>query len=105
MLDAMLGTSSTTFDLKSRIIRHTANVPLFVEEVCRRFKETGILQGEWGDLALAQPVEELGIPTSLQGVIAVRLDRLPRAERALRQISPALGPRSPVATVREVPAV
>ena len=76
MLDAILGTSSTTFDLKSRIIRHTANVPLFVEEVCRGFKETGILQGQWGNLALAQPVEELGIPTSIQGVIAVRLDRV-----------------------------
>jgi class 3 adenylate cyclase/tetratricopeptide (TPR) repeat protein len=105
MLDAILGTSSTTFDLKSRIIRHTANVPLFVEEVCRGFKETGILQGQWGNLALAQPVEELGIPTSIQGVIAVRLDRLPRAERALMQIAAALGRRSTVVTLREVAAL
>jgi class 3 adenylate cyclase/tetratricopeptide (TPR) repeat protein len=105
MLDAILGLSSTTFDLKSRIIRHTASVPLFVEEVCRGFKETGILQGQWGDLALAQPVEELGIPTSIQGVIAVRLDRLPRGERALIQIAAALGPRSTVATLREVAAL
>jgi tetratricopeptide (TPR) repeat protein len=105
MLDAILGLSSTTFDLKSRIIRHTANVPLFVEEVCRGFKETGILQGQWGNLALAQPVEELGIPTSIQGVIAVRLDRLPRAERALMQIAAALGRRSTVATLREVAAL
>ena len=64
MLDAILGVSSTTFDLKSRIIRHTANVPLFVEEVCRRLKETDILQGQWGDLSLSQPVDELGIPDS-----------------------------------------
>ncbi|MEY2503333.1 MAG: hypothetical protein QOI07_3670, partial [Verrucomicrobiota bacterium] len=105
MLDAILGTSSTTFDLKSRIIRHTASVPLFVEEVCRGFKETGILQGQWGNLALAQPVEELGIPTSIQGVIAVRLDRLPRAERALMQIAAALGRRSTVVTLREVAAL
>jgi class 3 adenylate cyclase/tetratricopeptide (TPR) repeat protein len=105
MLDAILGPSSTTFDLKSRIIRHTANVPLFVEEVCRGFKETGILQGQWGDLALAQPVEELGIPTSIQDVIAVRLDRLPRAERALLQIAAALGRRSTVVTLREVAAL
>ena len=105
MLDAILGPSSTTFDLKSRIIRHTANVPLFVEEVCRGFKESGILQGQWGNLALAQPVEELGIPTSIQGVIAVRLDRLPRAERALVQIAAALGRRSTVVTLREVAAL
>jgi class 3 adenylate cyclase/tetratricopeptide (TPR) repeat protein len=105
MLDAILGLSSTTFELKNRIIRHTANVPLFVEEVCRGFKETGVLEGQWGDLALAQPVEELGIPTSIQGVIAMRLDRLPRGERALMQIAAALGPRSTVATLREVAAL
>jgi hypothetical protein len=105
MLDAILGPSSTTSDLKSRIIRHTANVPLFVEEVCRGFKETGVLEGQWGDLALARPVEELGIPSSIQGVIAVRLDRLPRAERALMQIASALGPRSTVVTLREVAAL
>jgi class 3 adenylate cyclase/tetratricopeptide (TPR) repeat protein len=105
MLDAILGPSSTTFDLKGRIIRHTANVPLFVEEVCRRFKEAGILQGQWGDLALARPVDELGIPTSIQGVIAVRLDRLPKGERALMQIAAALGPRSTVATLRQVAAL
>src|SRR5882757_828083 len=105
MLDAILGPSPTTSDLKSRIIRHTANVPLFVEEVCRGFKESGILQGQWGNLALAQPVEELGIPTSIQGVIAVRLDRLPRAERALMQIAAALGRRSTVVTLREVAAL
>ena len=105
MLDAILGPSSTTFDLKTRIIRHTANVPLFVEEVCRGFKETGILQGQWGDLALAEPVDDLGIPTSIQGVIAARLDRLPKAERALMQIAAALGPRSTVVTLRQVAAL
>jgi class 3 adenylate cyclase/tetratricopeptide (TPR) repeat protein len=105
MLDSILGTSATTFDLKSRIIHHTANVPLFVEEVCRRLKETDILHGQWGDLSLSRPVDELGIPDSLQGVIAARLDRLPRDERALMQVAAALGPRSTVATLREVAAL
>ena len=105
MLDAILGSSATTSDLKSRIIRHTANVPLFVEEVCRGFKEAGILEGQWGDLALAQPVEELGIPSSVQGVIAVRLDRLPRGERALMQIAAALGPSATVSILRKVAAL
>ncbi len=105
MLDAILGPSSTTADLKSRIIRHTANVPLFVEEVCRRLKETGILQGQWGDLSLWQPVDELGVPTSIQGVIAARLDRLPREERTLMQMAAALGSRSTLVTLRKVAAL
>jgi class 3 adenylate cyclase/tetratricopeptide (TPR) repeat protein len=105
MLDAILGLSETTFELKSRIIRHTANVPLFVEEVCRRLKETDILRGQWGDLTLHQPVEELGIPTSLQGVIAARLDRLRKEERTVMQIAAALGSRSTLVTLREVAAL
>jgi class 3 adenylate cyclase/tetratricopeptide (TPR) repeat protein len=105
MLDAILGVSSTTFDLKGRIIRHTASVPLFVEEVCRGLKETGILQGEWGNLILEQAVGDLGIPNSVQGVIAARLDRLPKDERTLMQIAAALGSRAVVTTLREVAAL
>jgi class 3 adenylate cyclase/tetratricopeptide (TPR) repeat protein len=105
MLDDILGLSSTTYELKSRIIRHTANVPLFVEEVCRRLKETGALVGQWGDLSLDCPVDDLGIPASVQGVIAARLDRLAKPERVVIQAAAALGPRSRLVTLREVIAL
>ncbi|QPF83187.1 AAA family ATPase [Bradyrhizobium genosp. L] len=102
MLDSIVGLSATTLDLKGRIIRHTASVPLFIEEVCRRLKEINILQGQWGALILAKSIEELGIPNSIQGVIAARLDRLSREERIVMQAAAALGPRSTLATLREV---
>ncbi|MDE2376359.1 adenylate/guanylate cyclase domain-containing protein [Bradyrhizobium sp.] len=104
MLADMLGSSTGNSDLKSRIIAHTANVPLFIEEVCRGLKDSGILRGQWGDLALARPIEELGIPTSIQGVIAARLDRVSRPERTLLQIAAVLGPRSTEKLLREVAA-
>ena len=102
MLADMLGTSVTNAGLKNRIISHTANVPLFIEEVCRGLKDNGTLRGQWGDLALVRPIEELGIPTSIQGVIAARLDRVSRQERLVLQIAAALGPRSSEAVVRRV---
>lgn len=102
MLSDMLGSSDTNADLKSRIISHTANVPLFIEEVCRGLKDSGTLRGEWGDLALVRPIDELGIPTSIQGVIAARLDRLSRQQRLVLQVAAALGPRSSEAVVRRV---
>ncbi len=55
MLAEMLGPSATNDDLKNRIISHTANVPLFIEEVCRGLKDSGTLRGQWGDLALVRP--------------------------------------------------
>lgn len=102
MLADMLGPSDDNADLKSRIISHTANVPLFIEEVCRGLKDSGTLRGQWGDLALVRPIDELGIPTSIQGVIAARLDRVSRQERSVLQIAAALGPRSGVATLRTI---
>ena len=105
MLADMLGPSAANFDLKSRIVSHTANVPLFIEEVCRGLKDSGILRGQWGDLALVRPVGELGIPTSIQAAVAARLDRLSRQERALLQVAAALGPRSTEAMLRKVAAL
>lgn len=102
MLDDILGPSETVFDLKGRIIHHTANIPLFIEELCRSLKDSGLLQGRWGDLALTGPVDELGIPNSVQGVIAARLDRVSKEERALLQIAAALGSRLAKATLRDV---
>jgi class 3 adenylate cyclase/tetratricopeptide (TPR) repeat protein len=102
MLSDMLGSSETNADLKSRIISHTANVPLFIEEVCRGLKDTGILRGEWGDLALVRPIDELGIPSSIQGVIAARLDRVSKQERSVLQVAAALGSRSSEATLRKI---
>ncbi|MGA7807191.1 ATP-binding protein, partial [Bradyrhizobium sp.] len=105
MLSDMLGSSAVNSDLKSRIMSHTANVPLFIEEVCRGLKDSGFLRGQWGDLTLVRPIDELGIPTSIQGVIGARLDRVSRQERALLQIAAALGRRSTEAMLRSVTAL
>jgi class 3 adenylate cyclase/tetratricopeptide (TPR) repeat protein len=105
MLAEMLGPATTNADLKNRIISHTSNVPLFIEEVCRSLKDSGMLLGQWGDLSLARPVDELGIPSSIQGVIAARLDRVSRQERSLLQIAAALGPRASQGMLRKVSAL
>ena len=105
MLAEMLGPSTTNADLKNRIISHTANIPLFIEEVCRSLKDSGTLRGQWGDLSLARSVDELGIPSSIQGVIAARLDRVSRQERSLLQIAAALGRRASQVMLRRVAAL
>lgn len=105
MLNEILGASSSTSDLKDRIISHTGNVPLFIEEVCRRLKETGVLQGQWGSLTASAPPTELGIPPNLQGVIGSRIDRLPKDERRLLQIAAAVGPKAALSTLIGVAAL
>jgi predicted ATPase len=105
MLDDMLGLSVSTAELKNRISEHTGNVPLFIEEVCRRLREIGVVQGEWGRMTATSLPRELDIPPSVQGVIAARIDRLLRDERRLLQIAACIGPTATVATLRGVAAI
>jgi class 3 adenylate cyclase/tetratricopeptide (TPR) repeat protein len=105
ILDAIVGPSASTADLKSRIIHHTGNVPLFIEEVCRQLRETGVVEGQWGSLTLRGDADGLGVPPTVQGVIAGRIDRLPKEERALLQIAAAIGPRPTVIALRDVAAL
>ena len=63
-------------DLRERILRHTGNVPLFIEEVCRQLAEPKSL----GKVPVGShpngSLVELGVSPTVQGVIATRIDRL-----------------------------
>jgi class 3 adenylate cyclase/tetratricopeptide (TPR) repeat protein len=102
LLDALFGQSAELVELKARILGHTGRVPLFIEEVSRRLVETGAVLGEWGRFTLAEPFEQLGVPPTVQGVIAGRIDRLASQEKALLQAASAIGPRAEIALLRAV---
>jgi tetratricopeptide (TPR) repeat protein len=95
MLDEMLGPSPRLATLKARILNHTGAMPLFVEEVCRGQAEAGALMGAWGAFEPASAEVELGVPLTVQGVIASRIDRLSAPEKRLLQVAAAIGPHVP----------
>jgi class 3 adenylate cyclase len=101
LLDNLLGTAVDLDALKARILRHTGQIPLFIEEVARQLigrRAAGGAEASW---------DALEIPPTVQGVIASRIDRLPKEDKALLQLASVLGPRvSPhlLAAVTEMPA-
>lgn len=101
LLDSLLGTSADLNALKARILRHTGQIPLFLEEVARQLssrREAGGAEPSW---------DTLDIPPTVQGVIASRIDRLPQEDKAVLQLASVVGPRvSPhlLAAVTEMPA-
>ncbi len=100
LLDNLLGTAADLDALKARILRHTGQIPLFIEEVARQL----IGRGRWRREASWDTLE---IPPTVQGVIASRIDRLSKEDKALLQLASVLGPRiSPhlLAAVTEMPA-
>lgn len=98
LLGRLLGQSTRLVALKRRILEHTGRMPLFLEEVCRWLVETGALRGVWGAFEPAQPNDRhwrdatLGVPLTVQGVIASRVDQLGASTKRVLQVAAAIGP-------------
>lgn len=107
LLDDLLGTAKHLDDLKAHILRHTGQIPLFIEEVARQLLNRGILGADPGRFTAKARWDALEIPPTVQGVIASRIDRLPKEDKALLQLASVGGPRiSPplLAAVTGMPA-
>jgi class 3 adenylate cyclase/tetratricopeptide (TPR) repeat protein len=90
LLHDLAGEDSSLDGLGELIHQRTAGNPFFIEEIVRSLVEAGNLEGERGAYRLARPVEDTGVPASVQTVLAARIDRLdPVAKRLLQAISVA----------------
>src|SRR5204863_9851700 len=93
LLDSLLGKEEGLAALKSRILRHTGQIPLFIEEVVRQLIDRGVTGPDAARFAETAQWEALEIPPTVQGVIASRIDRLPNEDKALLQLASVVGPR------------
>jgi class 3 adenylate cyclase len=76
--------------LTARIVEAAGGVPLFAVEMIRMLLSDGrLVTGPDGEMA--DNIDELEIPTSVQAVISARLDRLPPEDRELARDAAVLG--------------
>jgi TOMM system kinase/cyclase fusion protein len=85
IVEAITGGRRVPPELLDEIVKKTDGVPLFVEELTKSVLESGRLKEVQNDLR-----PELGIPTSLQGSLMARLDRLGPA-KPVAQLAAVLG--------------
>src|SRR5215475_6581800 len=90
-LQALLGDDPSLAPLKQLLIARTQGNPFFLEESVRTLVETAVLGGERGAYRLAQPLESLQVPATVQAVLAARIDRLPSEEKRLLQTAAVIG--------------
>lgn len=102
LLRTLLGDGPELAELRQRLIARTGGEPLFLEEMARALVETGALQREGHGFRLARGYEEIEVPSSLQAVIASRIDRLPLDCRSLLQIASVIGKDVAIAPLRLV---
>jgi class 3 adenylate cyclase/tetratricopeptide (TPR) repeat protein len=90
LLRDLAGEDPSLDGLDELIHERTAGNPFFVEEIVRALSEDGSLEGERGAYRLVRPVEDSGVPASVQTVLAARIDRLrPEAKRLVQAASVA----------------
>jgi class 3 adenylate cyclase/tetratricopeptide (TPR) repeat protein len=91
VLQALLGDDPSLAPLTPLLIARTAGNPFFLEESVHTLVETGGLVGETGAYHLAQPLQSIQVPATVQAVLAARIDRLPPEAKRLLQTAAVVG--------------
>jgi len=94
--------------LKQFILEKTEGNPFFMEEIVQALVEQGVLPDprRVGTAhlppTLAKPLADIKIPSTVQAVLASRIDRLPPEEKALLQTLAVIGKEFPFSLVKHV---
>jgi tetratricopeptide (TPR) repeat protein len=95
LLQALLGDDAGLAPLKQLLIARTEGNPFFLEESVRTLIETRALVGERGAYRLAQALQSIQVPVTVQAVLSARIDRLPPEEKRLLQTAAVIGVEVP----------
>ena len=101
MLTALVGDGVDVRPLKRLIVERTGGNAFFMEEIVQSLLEDGVLQRNEAGM-LAKSTNAVRVPTTVQGVIAARIDRLSAEQKELLQTLAVLGREFPFGLVRSV---
>ena len=102
LVRVLLGDNEDLASLKRLLINRTEGNPFFVEESVRSLVESGFLVGTKGQYRPGLKIDSIRIPSTVQTVLADRIDRLPTPEKHLLQTASAIGVIVPMALLSAV---
>ena len=102
LLDALLGPDAGLAPLKRLLAERTAGNPFFLEESIRALAEVGALVGSRGAYKPGGSLTSVHVPTTVQPVIAARIDRLSPQHKHLLQAATVIGTTVPFPLVKEI---
>jgi pimeloyl-ACP methyl ester carboxylesterase/DNA-binding SARP family transcriptional activator len=91
LLSRLLGSGEDLDPVKQGMIRQAEGNPLFLEEMARALVEAGRLAGRPGAYRAVGELNDLGLPATVQDVIAARIDLLGLREKQVLQTAAVLG--------------
>ena len=100
LLRDLAGKDPSLDGLSDLLHERTDGNPFFIEEIVRALAEDGSLEGERGAYRLVRPIEDAGVPASVQTVLAARIDRLDAEAKRLLQVASVAGKEFDARTLR-----
>jgi class 3 adenylate cyclase/tetratricopeptide (TPR) repeat protein len=91
IVESILGQSGLPAAVRDRVVVASEGNPLFVEQLVSMLIDDGVLRRVEGDWRVADEVGEVGIPPTIQALLAARLDRLRHEERAVVEPASVVG--------------
>jgi len=88
-------------ELKRLIIERTEGNPFFMEEMVQTLFDQSVLVRN-GVVKVSRSLSQIQIPTTVQGILAARIDRLPAADKELLQTLAVIGMEFPVSVIKQV---
>jgi hypothetical protein len=101
MLEALLSEGAELDALKHMMIERTEGNPFFIEEMVQALFDEGVLVRN-GMVRVARELGQLRMPPTVQGILAARIDRLPRKEKDLLQTLAVIGREAPLSLIRAI---
>jgi class 3 adenylate cyclase/tetratricopeptide (TPR) repeat protein len=100
LLEALLGADPSLAPLKQRLVKR--GNPFFLEETVRTLVETKALAGQPGQYRLTRPLHAIQVPSTVQAILAARIDRLAPEDKRLLQVASVVGKDVPVALLQVI---
>jgi class 3 adenylate cyclase/tetratricopeptide (TPR) repeat protein len=91
MVESLLKTKAVPIGLKKFVQEKTEGNPFYLEEVTNALIEAGILIRDNGSWKLIRPITESNVPSTIQGVISARVDRLEKESKQVLQEASVIG--------------
>jgi class 3 adenylate cyclase len=93
MIANLLGGDPSVAGLAALIRERTEGNPFFVEELVRALDASRAVVGVRGAYCLTRDVAELGVPATVQSLLAARIDSLAEADKLVLQSAAVIGRR------------
>jgi DNA-binding NtrC family response regulator/predicted ATPase/class 3 adenylate cyclase len=102
LVRAMLGSDPSLQEIRRILIERTQGNPFFLEESIRTLAETHVVVGERGRYRLGKAIAAIPVPSTVQAVLAARIDRLCLEDKRLLQSAAVIGRDVPSAQLQAI---